>query len=201
MPPGWDGFLEPETFFTYGTPWHPSSVAIKKSILNLTGGFDESLRLSEDTHLWRRLAILTKIAYLNMPLAEIYLNSENRSDFEANMETGRYDYDNFGFPEVLAVAENLDPASRQQIIQRVEAARIILRKNQSLVRPPTLIRKFYDLSDNYQPLERGRKILPSLVWVRLIIAVWGYPHFKLAHKVLFTLRIVSWVVKVVINPN
>ena len=52
------------------------SVAIPRSILQETGGFNPNLKLGEDFDLWIRIALRTKVAYLDEPLAYYYQDSD-----------------------------------------------------------------------------------------------------------------------------
>jgi glycosyltransferase involved in cell wall biosynthesis len=59
------------------TMWMPitsSSFIIRKHIFEQFGGFNPNLKLGEDFHLWSRIALKYKIAFLNKPL--IYYNQD-----------------------------------------------------------------------------------------------------------------------------
>jgi glycosyltransferase involved in cell wall biosynthesis len=53
---------------TMWMPLYPPSIIIQKLIFNEFGGFNPSLKLGEDFHLWSRIALKYKIAFLNKPL-------------------------------------------------------------------------------------------------------------------------------------
>ena len=54
-----------------------STVLIRKSCIDRMGGFDETLGIAEDTHLWLRLAKRGKIAFVDLPLVQKRLRSES----------------------------------------------------------------------------------------------------------------------------
>jgi glycosyltransferase involved in cell wall biosynthesis len=54
---------------TFWVPINCSFVVIMKSVFNNVGGFNEGLKFGEDFHLWVRVALKYKIAYLNENLS------------------------------------------------------------------------------------------------------------------------------------
>jgi glycosyltransferase involved in cell wall biosynthesis len=65
-----------------------SGVAIKISVFKDLGGFDNSIRYSEDWDLWLRVASKYNIQYLNHTLAQIRRHSSNASSRVSKMESG-----------------------------------------------------------------------------------------------------------------
>jgi glycosyltransferase involved in cell wall biosynthesis len=77
--PGWEGVITDyfRVLKTY-TPFFPSSIAVKKETLIKLGGFKEGVKLRGDMEMWFRLALTSRIAYANIPLALYHLDAENR---------------------------------------------------------------------------------------------------------------------------
>jgi hypothetical protein len=44
-----------------GIPWHTSAVLMRRSLLEKTGGFDESISIAEDCHLWMRMVAVGNV--------------------------------------------------------------------------------------------------------------------------------------------
>lgn len=65
-----------------------SGVAIRKSVFVGLGGFDQSLRYSEDWELWLRVASRHNIYYFNETLIQIRRHSLNVSGLLHNMQSG-----------------------------------------------------------------------------------------------------------------
>lgn len=59
---------------TMWMPVYPPSVILTQKIFNEFKGFKTELKLGEDFHLWARIALKYKIAYLNKPL--VYYNQD-----------------------------------------------------------------------------------------------------------------------------
>lgn len=54
-----------------------STVLISRACIDRLGGFDETLGIAEDTHLWLRAAKRAKIAFVDLPLVEKRLRGES----------------------------------------------------------------------------------------------------------------------------
>lgn len=75
-PPMWSG--EIDNIFDVmctGYPFNSSSIVIKKEYIIKAGGFPEGIHNAGDLITWIRLAVITKIAYLNNPLSIYYLKT------------------------------------------------------------------------------------------------------------------------------
>jgi glycosyltransferase involved in cell wall biosynthesis len=59
---------------TMWMPLYPCSVVIPKPIFKEYDGFNPNLKLGEDFHLWSRIALKYRVAYLNKPL--VYYNQD-----------------------------------------------------------------------------------------------------------------------------
>jgi glycosyltransferase involved in cell wall biosynthesis len=57
----------------------PSTVMVRRSLLEKSGLFDESLEIVEDYDLWLRLAWLAPAGYIDEPLASVYRHSASHS--------------------------------------------------------------------------------------------------------------------------
>jgi glycosyltransferase involved in cell wall biosynthesis len=44
-----------------GIPWHTSAVLLRRSLLERTGNFDESISIAEDCHLWMRMVAIGNV--------------------------------------------------------------------------------------------------------------------------------------------
>lgn len=74
---------------TFWSPINCSFVIIKKAAFNKEGGFLKSLKFGEDFHLWVRIALKHKVAYLNKNLA--FSNQDVDSNHRALGNNKLYD--------------------------------------------------------------------------------------------------------------
>ena len=57
----------------------PSTVMVRRSLLEKSGLFDETLEIVEDYELWLRLARLAPAGYIDEPLATVYRHAASHS--------------------------------------------------------------------------------------------------------------------------
>lgn len=97
----WKGLLKPKDIFYRGVPFNSSSVSIDRSFVQSIDGFDEKMKYGEDINMWMRLSLLVPIAYSSKYLAEVFINTQNRSNYEI-IDLPRY----FLIEKSLKEAEN-----------------------------------------------------------------------------------------------
>jgi glycosyltransferase involved in cell wall biosynthesis len=86
----------------------PSTVVVRRSLLEESGPFDETLEIVEDYELWLRLARLAPAGYIDEPLATVYRHSASHSrqrDLLVNRNT-------IAVLEQAGRQPNLSPAQR-----------------------------------------------------------------------------------------
>jgi len=147
--------------------FHTNGITVRKTLLERTGGFDTSLTVGEDTHLWIKMAAVGRLApgVLTEPVSMRRVHDHN------TMRRCRHRY-RF---ERLAMAESLLRWAHRQSLPPARV-RLLL---------DLLLRFRLDLIDRDQPypLRKGRELLclttfaarhPGALWSRYYRHVLGY---------------------------
>ncbi len=82
-PKKWDGIIQGKEIFQIGFPFNSSSIAINRQTLDQYGYFDENLKIGTDSDMWFRLILLVPFAHSHDYLSEVFLDSQNRTNYEA----------------------------------------------------------------------------------------------------------------------
>ncbi|WP_062297797.1 glycosyltransferase family 2 protein [Nostoc piscinale] len=86
-----NGFVPPQTVtpltLLHGNFFPMPTIIIRRVCWEQLGGFDESLRSSEDYDLWLRIVEEWAVGYVNEPLARYCRHSENSKQLSQNTET------------------------------------------------------------------------------------------------------------------
>ena len=139
-----------------------ASVVIRREAFEAAGGFDETLRYSEDTDLWWRLAKAADFAYTVEPLVCHRYHPDNVSkNEEALVDSIRV--------HLRHLDDIRDPVSRSEHASRIRRRQVLLQE--SLIRDPGSDDSYHPLLDAGDgPLSVryriGRRIARSPVWLR-----------------------------------
>ena len=145
----------------YRFPHASDTVLLRRSVLHSNEYFDESLRLAEDIDLWIRIALKTKVGYLDQPLASVRIHtvslmrqtSPGFLRIRAIQVLGRYRNEvegRFGSFNTC-VAEAYDYAANEALL-RGERGRALMYYLKALTSTPLCIKRYKDFVRCFLPL-------------------------------------------------
>lgn len=75
-----------QTFVDLGqSPFSNSSFGVRKDVFRMAGGYTPQVKLTEDSDLWIRLALISPIAFFPRPLANYFVETENNTRAQAQV--------------------------------------------------------------------------------------------------------------------
>jgi glycosyltransferase involved in cell wall biosynthesis len=115
------------------SPFSNSSFGVRKEIFDRVGGYTPGVKLTEDSDLWVRLALITQIAINPLPLANYFVEIDNNTRIQA--QTSNY--------EVIQTLENALATDKvPKRLQRGAQRLLALQKNAQIKRLIILGKKY-----------------------------------------------------------
>jgi glycosyltransferase involved in cell wall biosynthesis len=101
----------------------PSSLIVRADVVRQTGGFDPNLRCEEDSDFLFRLAIVTNLCYVNLPLFHLDRTSPEARHRGVSSEWDRSDFKlqqiQYRLEKRLRLSEGLSPEIRRAVRQEL----------------------------------------------------------------------------------
>jgi glycosyltransferase involved in cell wall biosynthesis len=151
FPLHWDGIIDPRDIYRIGIPFNSSSIAINKQVFTTYGYFDEKLKIGTDSDMWFRLILLVPFAHSNEYLSEVFLDSQNRTNYEQSpsdtsviMQKSLLEAEKFGAKipsELHKVIDQEQTISRFLFICSSVPRNLRWSKSKTLIKMESLIRK------------------------------------------------------------
>ena len=184
----WKGLISQLIFFR-GIPFNSSSIAIRKSAFSMAGYFDEKMKIGEDVNMWMRLSLLVPIAYSHTYLAEVFLNAENRSNYEKSPLTGSY----------LVSKSIRDVEEKEQYLSEFTIKKIEqIKKRQTEY---LYIEAFLNIGMKRPKSKRGKLLIFELKKQGFISSLLTTTVLSVREKFTFVLRSIFWILDYVFHPK
>ena len=185
----WKGFISPMDLFFRGIPFNSSSIAIRKSVFLMAGFFDEEMKIGGDINMWMRLSLLVPIVYSHTYLSEVFVNAENRSNYEKSPLTGSY-LINKSIRDVRGKKQNLSEFTIKTIEQ-------IEKKQTEYFN----IEAFLNIGKNCSKSKRGKLLISEFKRQGFVSSLLTTTILSMREKLIFILRSIFWILDYVFHPK